>query len=235
MNAVWNGTPQGIGTLDLGPDGGRSTKSISHLGGSSQKRGITAISPTLSTNIVWEFDFFDDGAGNKRVSGGLRNTSSSVILEMGRFNAVANPPGANISGYGLRVVNAGESQTPGGPDNVDWITFAPNLAATAGWHHMRAIISVGSILFQLDKGDDGSIDASRTIFTATGGAEIYNQVRFGGPSDVTSAGGGLNFDNLRIETVAVPEAGSFVAMGFVGLLSAGAVWIRKRRVGQAAA
>ena len=35
--------------------------------------------------------------------------------------------------------------------------------------------------------------------------------------------------------VAVPEASSVAAMGLVGLISAGAVWLRKKRAGQAAA
>jgi hypothetical protein len=39
----------------------------------------------------------------------------------------------------------------------------------------------------------------------------------------------------QINLTAVPEAGALAAMGLVGLLSAGAVWVRKRCTGHAAA
>jgi hypothetical protein len=54
--------------------------------------------------------------------------------------------------------------------------------------------------------------------------------------DVIRIGSGLSngnteafYDNMRLEFIAVPEAGSFIAMGLVGLISAGAVWFKKRR------
>lgn len=218
--AVYNAQATPAGSLS---PNGNTGNALEHPGGNVMARTFAGISPTALNPIVWEFDFFDDGLNpgtGKRITGGLRNTSGSVVLEMGRFNSVANPPGANISGYGIRVSGAGESQTSGGADDVDWITFSPNPALTQGWHHVRATITPASILFQLDMGANGSVDASRTIFTSTGATEIYNNVRFGGPSNNSSpAGAIMRFDNLSVRVIPEPAALALAGMGVMGLVA----------------
>src|SRR5262245_26029320 len=79
MNAVWNVATVGPGTLDLGPTGGRTTQSMAHPGGTTQKLNFTGISPSMTTNIAWSFDFYDDGDGNKRETVGHSNSVGTVI------------------------------------------------------------------------------------------------------------------------------------------------------------
>ncbi len=164
----------------------------------SAQHTIPNSTPSNTAPLIWSFDFFDDGVGNKRVTGGLRNTSASALLEMGRFNSVANVENANalVSGYAVRAVNVGG--TPAG--NSGWVTFVGNPAIQAGWHTFTATILADYILFELDFGANGTVNASRIINTSTGGSEIYNVLRLGGPSDVSSAGGGASFDNVLLAT-----------------------------------
>ena len=74
--------------------------------------------------------------------------------------------------------------------------------------------------FDLDFGANGSVDATRTVSLTAGAGKQYNLARFGGPSDVSSPGGGGNFDNVSISTVEVSEPLSLglASLGLVGLL-----------------
>ncbi len=199
MNAVWNEGDIGAGTLDTGV--GNPSKSLAHPAGMTNKRLFADTMPEDSNPIVWEFDLFDDGLDlpfpNKRLTGGLRTNGDGAplesILEMGRYNNVAVPEGGpNVSGYGVRTVFVGG-------DPGDWIAFENAPPAEQGWHHFRATIGETSILFELDLQSDGTVDATRTIATDDG-FQAYNVIRLGGPSDLSSLGGGGNFDNVLIRT-----------------------------------
>ena len=222
MQAAWNEGGGGGGTLDTGV--GNPGQSMAHPGGLTSKRLFTATTPTDVQPLVWEFDFMDDGTGNKRVTGGLRDNGGGAplnsILEMGRYNALADPEagGLTVSGYGVRTVFIGGS--PG-----DWVTFAGNPSVQAGWHHFRATIRTSDILFELDLGDDGTVDATRMVATSGGAGIGYNVSLFGGPSNLSSAGGGAHFDNLSIQQV--PEPTSAVLLG-VGGISLMAIALRRR-------
>ncbi len=212
MNAVWNEGGTGLGTLDTTV--GDPSQSMLHPGGTTNNRAFTGTDPDDLDPIVWEFDFFDDGsdllteppAPNKRLTSGLRTDAGGAslesILEMGRYNNLLVPEGGpNISGYGVRTVFIAG-------DPADWVAFVDGLGqpipVEQGWHHFRATISFSQIEFEVDLQKNGSIDGTRTITTSDGG-HTYNVVRLGGPSNVSSAGGSGNFDNVIIRTGFVPR------------------------------
>jgi hypothetical protein len=216
MNAAWNEPAIGVGTLDTA--NGNPGQSMDHPGGTTNKRLFPATVPTDAAPIIWEFDFFDDAEGNKRVTGGLRDNGGGAglnsILEMGRYNDIADPESATtVSGYGVRTVFIG-----GDPPN--WVSFAGNPAVEEGWHHMRATIGASSILFELDLGDDGSVDASRLVNTPSGSGIAYNVARLGGPSDLSSPGGSLKFDNLSIVQIPEPTTTVVTVLGLLGIVAA---------------
>lgn len=167
---------------------------------SAQHNFAPNITPTDALPIVWSFDFFDDGVGNKRVTGGLRSQNASSILEMGRYNN-ANNGAAAISGYAVRTALIGGPVAV--PGDAGWFSFVGNPTISTGWHRFTAHVRASDVLFEFDRNADGIVDANRVLATTTGGTEIYNVLRLGGPSDVSSPGGGARFDDVflgRFET-----------------------------------
>lgn len=228
LEAVWGAA--GTTTASLDTANGNPGQSIFHPGLTSYQRTFTPTGSSATNALVWEFDFLDDGIGNKRITGALRDVGASgagnrSFLEMGRFNSIDNPEDtsttANVSGYGIRTAFIGAPAN----DASGWMTFVGNPTARTGWHHFRATITGDTILFELDFADDGTVDASRTVSVPTNVDRTYNIVRFGGPSDVSSAGGGANFDNLSITVVPVPEPAALAVLG----LCAPALLARRRR------
>jgi hypothetical protein len=215
LNAVWNETPGGVGTLDTAF--GNPGQSLAHNGGASQKRVFPATTPSDAAPIIWEFDFYDDGGTEgKRLTGGLRDNgagaSLGALLEMGRYNDLADPEtgGATLTGYGIRTVFVGG--TPG-----NWNTFVGNPAIQEGWHHFKATIGETFINFELDLGNDGTVDGIRNVAT-TANAKPYNVARLGGPSDLSSPGGGF-FDNISIRQIPEPTALALFAVAMLGGLA----------------
>lgn len=218
MQSKWGSA--GVGTLDTTKGNPGNSIAFANLGATavtSNQRSISLTGPSDAQPIIWQFDFLDDGVGNKRLTGALRDvggsgTGNQAFLEMGRFNSINDPEsGTTISGYGMRTAFIG------GPSaNSGWIDFVGNPAAHAGWNRFTATIGATSITFTLDFDADGTIDASRTV-TVSDGGKLYNLVRFGGPSDVSSAGGGGNFDNLSITTA--PEPACFGLIAPAGMLA----------------
>ena len=194
-----------------------------HSAGSTANHVIDPLTPSDAQPIVWQLDIFDDDAeGSKRVTGGLRDNGAGAplasILEMGIYNDLANPAdpeGAHISGYGIRTVFIG-----GDPPN--WQAFPDdNHVRGGGWHTLTATIRASDILFELDRGADGSTD-SQILVATTSGVVPYNILRLGGPSNLPSAGGGASFDNVSINQI--PEPTAIVLLGLGGLML-----LRRRR------
>lgn len=211
MQANWGST--GLGTLDT--TRGNPGKSAFHPGGAVNSwtgPGFSLL-PDANTYVMLTADIYDDGTSqNERISVGLRN-GANPLLEMGHYN---NTP----EHYHARILNfAG---------NNNWVPISPGLRAAsgqpAGWNRYQARIGVNDILITIDLGADGTIDGS--LYSS--GVDIaapFVDLRFGGPSNLSSPGGGVFFDNIRLETVAVPEpsAALLALVGCVGGL------LRRRR------
>ncbi len=198
MNApgAWgdNGTTGNPSTLQT--SGGNPGQYMFHPGGVSAQRSFAPTVGTDDNPLVFEFDFLDDGVGNKRLTGGLRG--SGAILEVGRFNNNTFPEGPTspVDGYGIRTVSIDGS--PFG--NRGWVLFEGEASPQAGWHSVKTTVRASDVTFELDLDDDGTVDATRVIETAGGAGIAYDVARLGGPSNLSSAGGGLGFDNVRLST-----------------------------------
>ncbi len=178
-----------------------------HPGGTTSIHVMDPMVATATQAIVWEFDMLDDGAGNKRVCGGLRDNGGGSflngILEHGTYNQWSG------SSYGVRAV-----WIYGGPS---WVEY-PGLSAEAGWHHFKAVLTDTTATFTIDLQSDGTIDGELFFEDLTGASALnWNAARFGGPSNASSAGGGVGFDNLSLTTVAIPEPASLALLAFGGL------------------
>jgi hypothetical protein len=225
MNAVWNANPGNTSTLNTslpGPTEGSFTKSLNNTptaGSQHAARTITTTSPSDEVPILWQFDYFWDGTGNKRMTGGLRNPTidndGDGILEMGFYNSAYNPinPSAPVSGFAVRTtVMPGAGQLPEGvpgglngwrifttPDNTAVVTPVANT-----WNTFSALIKSNSVEYSVDIGRDGTIDG---IYTAQSPTDTpldltgvdFDTVRLG--TGLTSGGGGADFDNVLVKTV----------------------------------
>ena len=213
MQAVWGNA--GLGTLDTGA--GNPGQSAAHPGGADNTRSFTAFNPTATDHLRLTGQIYDDAtSANKRMSIGLRNSSGANIIEMGFYNSPVF--------YAARVVLFQSG-------NPSWVAF-PNPAAppavlttpVKGWHTFSVEISNNTVDFSLDLGSDGTIDSTQH-FDSVAGATGFNQLRIGGPSGVSSPGGPAKFDNLKLETISVPEPASAVVCALLGCL----FMVRRRR------
>jgi hypothetical protein len=217
MTIVWAGS---VGSLDTAV--GNPGQSMLHPGGASRTHGIPGTNPTDLRPLIWKFDFLDDGVGNKRLTGALRDVGGSAagnqaFFEMGRYNAIGQPEGGpNVSGYGIRHAFVGGIPAGAG----GWMTYVGNPGVQTGWHQFIATIGDTFATFDLDLQKDGIIDGSRTITIAAAG-KVYNLLRFGGPSDVSSPGGGGNFDNVMVSVVPEPASLALVALAMTALALGG--------------
>jgi hypothetical protein len=93
-------------------------------------------------------------------------------------------------------------------NNNNWVPIQQGLyTGVAGWNRYQATFTDTKLTVTIDLGADGSIDGT---FESLGSpsANAFVDLRFGGPSNLSSAGGGAYFDNIRLETVQVPEPAS---------------------------
>ena len=208
MLAVWPGGPATLDTANGNPG-----KSAFHPGGVVNARTFTAVNPTNATPLTLSVDIFDDGtSANKRITTGLRAGASNIV-ELGMFNAPAH--------YAFRLINF----TSGNPN---WVAFdtvgqsgVPNSPAVR-WNRFTASIGDTTTTFTLDLGANGSIDATHVV-NAVPAAAGFTELRFGGPSGLTSAGGGANFDNILLQSIPEPASLSLLGIGAATLL------VRRRR------
>jgi hypothetical protein len=200
MQANWGAG--GLGTLDTGL--GNPGNSAAHPGGTVNSWIGSAISVAPSTTefIRLTADIYDDGtSANKRMTVGLRG-GPFPLFEMGMYNSPSH--------YAVRI-----NSFAGGEN---WLDFPNNSGFTnapvAGWHRFSVEIFDTRTVVSLDLFADGSIDSTYTSLGTVSGS--FSDLRFGGPSNLSSAGGGANFDNIKLELV--PEPTTF-ALGAFGVLA----------------
>jgi hypothetical protein len=205
MQANWGST--GLGTLVGGGNGGNAA---SHPGGTvnSWIGSSFALTPTDARPVILTADIFDDASSsNKRMTVGLRN-GANPLFEMGMYNSGGGQ-------YWVRFVNTYGSE--------NWQVIIPDQAPVAGWHRFSATFTGSSATVTLDLNADGTIDG--TFFSnGTPSANPFVDLRFGGPSNLSSAGGGALFDNITLQQVPEPSS-----MALCGVCLAGLAGYRRRR------
>jgi hypothetical protein len=216
MTAVWGGG--GLGTLDTTLSYSPSNSAL-HPGGTvnTYLPGFGGATPSATQDLVLSAKIYDDAvAGNDRISVGLR-TGAAPLFEMGRYNAF-NTPATGVHVYGIRGLSLGNGIT-----SPAWTAFtnagAP-ISSTKGWHTYVATFSItDGLSVTLDLGSDGTIDS--TLHFAGNGTSAFGNftdLRFGGPSNNSSTGGGANFDDIRLELAnIVPEPASLALVSLMGI------------------
>lgn len=227
MKAVWGGAGN-LGTLDTSLSYSPSNSAF-HPGGvvNVYQPGIGTVTPTATHDVRLRAQIYDNAlVANDRVTVGLR-TGAAPLFEMGRYNDWAPLPATPVHTYGIRGLSLGNGITPS-PGWKPFLIGGNPIPATAGWHTYAAIFSiVDGLTVTLDLNSNGTIDS--TLHFAGDGTSAFGNftdLRFGGPSNLASAGGGANFDNIRLGYYAVPEPASLALVGLMGL---GLACVRTRR------
>ena len=216
MKAVWGGTGN-LGTLDTTLSYSPNN-SAAHPGGAvnTYLPGIGSATPSATQNLVLSAKIYDNAlVVNDRVTVGLR-TGAAPLFEMGRYNDWTPLPNTLGHTYGIRALSMGNGITPS-PNWKPFLIAGNPVPATAGWHSYEATFSIATgLTVTLDLGSNGTID-STLQFAGNGTAAFGNftDLRFGGPSNLSSAGGGANFDDIYLALV--PEPTSLLLAGVLGI------------------
>jgi hypothetical protein len=175
---------------------------------------FTAV-PTATKNVEVSVDLAHDMlTSNKRLSLGLRYTDASVtpavtenLLELGFWNGLTVGPNGEFFQFGFRTALM--------PGNTNWQAYSLPTnkdqlfeIADSAFHTFKALISTTDVTFTLDLFGDGlnngtgepGVDATNVIAAVTS-ANGYNDIRFGGPSGVTSPDPFLGVDNIALRLV----------------------------------
>jgi PEP-CTERM motif len=203
MQAVWGAA--GAGTLST-TTAYSGSQSMSHPGGADNTHNLAAdLIPTDANPVILSGKIYDDGAANKRYSIGFRSLSTFPLFEMGNYNSVSG------QSYYARI-----NSFPGG-GSPDWVSLGAG-SGTEGWHSFRAKFTGSSINISVDLKSDGSIDGSYDFnLLGSYGAAGLGVLRLGGPSSLSSPGGGGYFDDISVDVV--PEPTSFLLLGLSGMFA----------------
>lgn len=205
--------------LSLDPVNGHPGSAGAHSGAATAHSWIGSsfsITPTDNAPLILSADLWYSGSVNQRNTIGLR-TGSNPLFEMGFYN---NAP----AGLAVRLLGIGG--VGGAWSELASYTSLGTGAAAAQWIHLEATFTAKSATIRWDLGADGNYDGTQT-WTGTVNVGAFSDLRFGGPSAVSSTGGGFLVDNIRLEVVSVPEPGTatLLGLGLSGLL----VWRRTRK------
>lgn len=206
MQAVWGAA--GAGTLDGAF--GNPGQSMAHPGGVDNIVTVPVQQATAAQPLVYSADIYDDGtAANKRFTAGLRFSGVANLLEMGMYN--------DPNHYAIRAVLPGPN----------WIAF-DNIVDDAGnpidnepivgWHRFQLVHDGSNATFTLDLGATGIIN-STIVAPAAWHPNGVDSIRLGGPSSLSSPGGGGFFDNVSLSTVPEPTTLLLVSIACFGFFT----------------
>ncbi len=250
MSAVWAGFDGVLETeIDFDFDGvpdevGNNT--ASHPGGVVNAFDLASpISASATEWIKLSVDIFDDDTSlipgfplvpdNKRMGLGMRSVDplngTTNIIELGMWNnpthfvhrAVLFDSTNGVPNPSWQAFDLGTEAFDidgSGVIEPDEEAINVNRFRGPGWHSYSVIIKPDSMVFEFDLDRDGSIDSSAEYFDIPHTADGFSQLRFGGPSNVSSSGGGVHFDNVVLEIIAADApglAGDLNGDGFVGI------------------
>ncbi len=85
---------------------------------------------------------------------------------------------------------------------------------TAGWHHYEATFTDTDVTITLDLESDGTVDSTLT-FSGSPSANPFVDLRFGGPSGITSAGP-MWVDNIMLSQIPEPSVAMLGLLGGFG-------------------
>lgn len=185
----------------------------SFSGANTNSISFAEVAPGPGEKLIFSADIYDNGASaNKRTTAGLRKAAGANIIELGMYNSPSH--------YAYRSILFG----PGDPS---WVAFS-NIVdddgmpidnePVAGWHRFSAVISETNIDFSLDLNADGVINATASVAIAPVDPG-FDIIRLGGPSDLSSGGGGVNIDNVSLVRTPEPNAiGLALVLGSCGVL-----------------
>ncbi|GAB4108399.1 MAG: hypothetical protein Kow00105_15320 [Phycisphaeraceae bacterium] len=246
MSAVWAGFDGVLmNQIDDDLDGNPEVSGIGnfafHPGGSVNTLDLA--NPIFATSTEWirlRVDIYDNATNldpffplnpdNKRMSLGLRSTAPANIVELGiwnspghfayrgiLFDSINGTPNPNWQAWdmGTEAFDIDGS----GVIEPDEENIPVNRFRGGAWYTLQATIKPESVLYEFDLDYDGTFDFAVEHFDMPHTADGFNQLRFGSPSGITSAGGGLTFDNILLEIIAAvnPLDGDLDGDGFVGI------------------
>jgi hypothetical protein len=209
LQAKWSNT-NGL-TLELGsgnpaPSAGHSGAAVIH----GWTGSTFSVTPTAANPLVLSVDIYNSGAGNQRNTVGLR-TGANPLFEMGMYNAFDNDPYElenTGNGIGARILNfAGSSALAG----QKWVKLDDHYT---GWSRWEATFTDLSLTLRIDHGVNGIWDV---VYTSTGTNVVgaFTDLRFGGPSGLSSAGGGFAVDNIVLQVIPEPSTYALLGVGAV--------------------
>jgi hypothetical protein len=198
-------TPPDPGSVD-----GKAVLFDGTTGGFLKSSTEFSIVPSATQNVVLKGDLAHDMQnGNKRLTIGLRYTGEATenLIEIGFYNGFTVGPNGEFFQFGHRTALM--------PGNTNWqaATLPDNKnqlfeIAQKGFHTFQATISTTDITFQIDLFGDGINNGtnepgwdSTDVVAAVTSANGYNDIRFGGPSGITSASPFLGIDNISLKLV----------------------------------
>ena len=207
MKDVWAGGP-GVLKETAGFNG---SKALYHDGTKNDniatinKNILSNVAPTASENIVLTSKMYDDGSTDTYQTTGIRDESGAspyYIFEMGYCSWTTGS-------YNIRT-----KDFPG--VSKDWHATTGEKSANA-WNEFKATFSLTEIKLEIDFLADGTVDFTYvTELNGEAWEKDFDQIRLGGPSGGPSSKPML-FDDIKLESVAVPEPASLALFGLAGL------------------